>query len=333
VRALALFRGAACAARAARADPDEGLAGYAAGAKDFADRGMALLPEVFADPDVPTEFVSLLFEAIGEASVELEHDRRTLLTAATKVADQGPVGKAAVMAATGQQFISYAWDARGSGWGFEVTQEGFVEFRRRLDVAKMALERAWELDPKDPFAAKEMIVVCMGQGAPREEMETWYRRAVELDPYDLGAVANKLAYLEPKWHGSADELLAFGRELLKAGRWETGQPLAMVDAHFRLAEYVRLPGGVTLGPMYAAYFKANRDAWPDVKAAFDGYLRQFPDSLYHRTRYACVAAWAEEWDEAHRQFELLDENPSTTFTDVGQYRGLKTLAAARRKVK
>jgi hypothetical protein len=328
VRALALFRGAACAGLAGR---DPRASQFAGEGKAFVAQGMALLPEVFADADIPTEFVALLFEAIGLASIELEGDRRTLLAAAARVADQGRVAKAAVMAATGEQFTSYAWDARGGGYASTVSDAQFAEFGRRVGVARAALERAWALDPKDPFVAKSMIVVCMAQSAPREEMEAWYGRATALDPYDPDVVSRKLTYLEPKWLGTVEELVAFGRELLKEGLWETGRPLAAVEAHLRAAVNLGTPERSTHVPDYAAYFKAHPEAWADVKAASEGYLSRFPDSLYHRTRYACIAAWCEEWDEANRQFARLGDRPSVTFTDVATYQYLKAVAAARRK--
>ena len=41
-------------------------------------------------------------------------------------------------------------------------------------------------------------------------MEEWFRRAMKADPGNYSACSSKLYYLEPKWHGSEEEMLAFG---------------------------------------------------------------------------------------------------------------------------
>jgi hypothetical protein len=144
-------------------------------------------------------------------------------------------------------------------------------------------------------------------------MERWYRRAIEADPTMDATLEAKLEYLEPKWHGSEQEMLAFGRELLKDGNWESRQPLKLVDVHLQLVMTERVGVGGNYYDRCAAYFKRHPEAWADVKAVYDGYLERVPDSRYHRTRYAVIAAWCGEWLEADRQFQALGERVASVY--------------------
>ena len=83
-------------------------------------------------------------------------------------------------------------------------------FRERLARAEVALERAWRLDPNNARAATQMLIVELGQGKGRTHMEEWFRRAMKADPGNYSACSRKLYYLEPKWYGSEEEMLAFG---------------------------------------------------------------------------------------------------------------------------
>jgi uncharacterized protein YqfA (UPF0365 family) len=57
-----------------------------------------------------------------------------------------------------------------------------------------------------------MLTVCLGLAPERAEMELWFDRAMAADPNNRDACKAKLYNLEPKWHGSAEEMVKFGRE-------------------------------------------------------------------------------------------------------------------------
>ena len=43
-----------------------------------------------------------------------------------------------------------------------------------------------------------MITVLMGEQGGRNQMQTWYRRAMDADPDAVDAAYGKLAFLEPR---------------------------------------------------------------------------------------------------------------------------------------
>src|SRR5439155_26002432 len=138
--------------------------------------------------------------------------------------------------------------------------------------------KAWELNPRDERIAYQMIVIELGQGKGRPRMEMWFNRAAELNPNYYEAFHAKLYYLEPKWYGSPEEMIEFGRQCVASTNWGGRVPLILKDAHDSLAKY--LPKD-----KQASYWK-RREVWKDIKAAFEKFLALNPDETRWRHNYA-----------------------------------------------
>jgi hypothetical protein len=200
--------------------------------------------------------------------------------------------------AAGVFLIQYAWDARGKGFANTVTEEGWKAFKERLTEAERRLTKAWELDTSCAPAAANMIRVCMGLEHDRDEMEKWFRRALEADPNHKPAVTYKMNYLAPKWHGSREELLEFGRQLAKTDRWDTSLPLELVSAHHELANESRNIMG---------YFRGDPEVWKDIEPVLEAMRKKHPDSplgaslyLYYAWLSDRNAAQADEYVRAQK---------------------------------
>jgi hypothetical protein len=150
---------------------------------------------------------------------------------------------------------------RRLGYASSVTPQGWKDFAARLDVAAAALIRSYELDPGDPAPATEMLIVVRGQQHDRIEMEQWYRRAMDADPDDADAAAQKLEFLKPKWGGDAADMVPFGRACLAQGNWRTRIPTVLALPHQELADV----GG---DPAYWL----SPGVWDDLRAVYGGYL-------------------------------------------------------------
>ena len=216
----------------------------------------------------------------------------------------------------GERLARWAWEARGNGLPEEVTAEGRRLFKERLTLAREELEASYRLDAADSRAAARMVTVVMGEGGEREEMETWFRRAVAADPDDRAACARKLWYLSPNWYGSHADRLAFGRECLATENWRGGVPMVLVDAHVAASRDAADPN---------AYF-ADPVVWDDLRAAFEGHLLNVPDDIRRRSAFARYATLANHWAEADEQFKALGDK-----ADYGPFGGKATYDYYRRK--
>lgn len=288
--------------------------------QEWIDLAHARLAQAARDAEVPDPTLLDSAEVLIDAEMRLTRDRKTGFDKAHAALSEARPKGAAAHILKGRVYVPYAWDARGSGYANTVTEDGWRKMAARLAEAEAALVRAWEIDPSDPEPATLMIGVELGQPKGRPVMELWYRRAMEANPDNVDACKKKMYYLEPKWHGSAEDMLAFGRELLAGGNWDARLPFQLIDAHVTLAGYEKTP------PDY--YKKA--DVWKDVKSVYDGILAREPGSAHFRSWYAKLSCWCGEWAEAQRQFERLGAKVDVSvFKDRAELDKLKAEAAQK----
>lgn len=186
--------------------------------------------------------------------------------------------------------IHMAWQARGSGWANTVTDEGWKGFAQHLDLAKKALEHAWKMNPKDPEIARHMIIVTLGRSGDRAEMEKWFDRAMALNPNYYDACVQKLYFLEPKWYGSRDAMLDFGRECVANTNWGGKVPCVLIDVHLNYCN------GYVDELKRTNYWK-DPEVWTDIKSAYERFFQINPDAVNdYIGYYAWYAYKAEQWD-------------------------------------
>ena len=189
----------------------------------------------------------------------------------------------------GRDYIDSAWKARGGGYADAVTTDGWAGFSNNLAHAQESLEHAWKLDPHQSDIADEMITVMLGQGGGRDRMELWFNRAMEANTNDYTACNRKLYYLEPKWYGSAEDEVAFGRECVQSAKWGGDVPLTLVDAHTDINSRNK-------DALQANYWK-RPDVWADIQAAYDRFFELNPDAMGTFKNYAWYAYHAEQWNK------------------------------------
>lgn len=194
----------------------------------------------------------------------------------------------------GQVYIDWAWQARGGDWARNVTAQGWKGFYERLSTAEEALVSAWYQRPDDWRAPSFMITVELGQGRGRDRMERWFQRAMTANPWNHDAVNRKLYYLEPKWHGSEQDMLAFGRECFDSTNWGGTIPLYLVDAHQKVAgyrdnqeDYYQTPG-----------------VWKDIKDSYDLYFKNHSEDYFRRSVFA---KWAITCDQPEHAYQTLKD--------------------------
>jgi len=122
---------------------------------------------------------------------------------------------------------SRAWGARGNRFAHEVAPDQWRLFYEFNEKAADALRTAIELHPDYPEAYAEMITLSCstGQyGTPRE----WFEKAVAAQFDYIPAYYGYLTSLLPRWGGSLEEMLAFGRECAATRRSDTDVPFFLI---------------------------------------------------------------------------------------------------------
>ena len=197
----------------------------------------------------------------------------------------------------GEASIEMAWHARGGGYANTVTDKGWKLFGEGLACAENALTNAWNRNPKDARVPLKMMTVELGQGRGRNRMELWFGRAMVLDTNCYDVCYKKLLYLEPKWYGSVDDMLAFGRECVQNRQWGGRVPLVLLDAHVDIQrQYVE-------DAEKTNYWK-QPEVWLDIKDAFDRFFEVNPDAIGWHHNCAWYAYQCGQWNEFNHQLSL-----------------------------
>jgi len=217
-----------------------------------------------------------------------------------------------------EYLINSAWDARGTGFANTVSDEDFKLFHDRLSQSKTILEEAWTLRPNDYRTALMMLRVEKGIGKDRADMEKWFERAIKPIGNQKGACEAKLEWLDPKWHGTRDEMLAFGRACRDTKNWRSGVTLVVVDAHYKAAQQLRVEDR-------KAYYRTP-EVWNDIHTVFDEYLAHNVENHGQRSRYAAFCYLCGKFPESNQQFKLLGDHlvfttyfPEKTMTQIKEY--------------
>ncbi len=246
------------------------------------------LPDALADKTTPPEEIYKMCVAIQNLTSGGEQTHAAIEDIIDKSLAKNWPDSYVTYFLKGDYYVAEAWSARGDGYANTVTKEGWEGFKKGLSAAQEALEHAWKLNPHDPGIAEEMMTVTLGQG-DRDRMELWFNRAMQLNTNNYDACSRKFDFLQPKWNGSDEAELEFGRECVQSTNWGGRVPLILVDAHLSI-------NSRNEGEAQANYWKQPR-VWADVQAAFDRFFDLNPDAISWYHNYAWYAYHAEQWDK------------------------------------
>jgi hypothetical protein len=216
----------------------------------------------------------------------------------------------------GQAYINLAWIYRGGGTADTVSKEGFKGFNDSLATAQQALEQGWKLNQSNTEIPLKMMTVALGGcgGKTRDLMELWFGRAMNVDSNCVAACRSKLYFLEPKWHGSDEFQLAFGRECVESKHWGGRVPLMLVEVHEGIAQRLE-------EDERKEYWKEPR-VWLDVQEAFERYIELNPGETSLYGGYLTYAIRCQRWDKVKDLLPKFGPAEYTRFGGADQYKKL-----------
>jgi hypothetical protein len=135
----------------------------------------------------------------------------------------------------GEKALDLAWKLRGSGFANTVTEEGWQGFYLNLNKAKTYFYNSWKANPQVPFAASKMIGVTMaGAGVDGLTLRDWFDRATEACFDHIESYTAMLHAYKPRWGGSHELMLAFGKACADTRRYDTQVPSVLNHAIYRI---------------------------------------------------------------------------------------------------
>jgi hypothetical protein len=278
--------------------------------RKFIAAAMTELPRMLADKDVPIDDVMDVFDMIGDASAIVERDRAVVFDQAYPQIEQITANKSLALTIKANELLDYSNDAKRTMASQQPSLDAQHQLTQRLDDAVAAAQQAWDADNSNPYAAEAMMRIQAARGDYKQGVAAWFDRAISAEPDFYRAYVTRLAYLEPKYQGSIREMIDFGHRCLANQKWETGIPMLLVEAHLRAAHY---RDNTEQDEIQKSYFTSDADVWEDIKAVYEPYLQRYPHSLYHRSRYAQLACWCEQWETAKAQFQQMGDRFSLSW--------------------
>jgi tetratricopeptide (TPR) repeat protein len=228
-------------------------------------------------------------------------------------------GSSPALLTKGRAYLSYAWQARGTGYANTVTESGWKMMAERLSVAAEALESAWRLSPTDERICLEMMRVELGQGKGYEQLERWFQRGMKLNPASYDLCYAKLEYLRPRWYGSMQEMIDFGRECTMNTNWMSSVRLMLADAHYEAAREI-------LDNDKRNVYWSQRNVWSDIEFTFTRFFKLYPKAVGYRNNYARYAARCGQWQEFLNQVEIFSFTNYAFFGGEGEFNSLLNVA-------
>jgi hypothetical protein len=295
---------------------------------------LELLPAVAKEPGVRPSHVLALARMCAEGMGRTS-DHRAAYEAAQSVLDAALPGKVEPLLLKGE-FLSRL--ARESPQDTKIDPLAVPPPLRDVSPDGMyakaaeALRSAYQLDPTDARAATMLLSMRIhpsgrpavdlnddGAGDLGDDVQLWYRRAMEANPDNYDACLLMLEYHQADWQsgdGGASAVLRFGRSCAAGGNYYGRIPFVLAEAH-----------------LIAAQSTGNRDAylrdpavWKEIRNLYETHLSLFPDHDYYRGGLTKWAVDCARWDDAKR---LIDEMSRRGATDVRPFGSEEVFEAYR----
>ena len=188
--------------------------------------------------------------------------------------------------------IDYAWQARGHDYANKVTEEGWIQFFRRLNAAVEVLGDARALDQKSPYWWMAMLRAELGLQAKRSQYDATFNAAIAAWPDYTPFYFHRSDYLLPRWYGAEGEL---EKDLEQSADKVGGEAGDMLYARV----VWNLHGMVYSQNMFEEYHLS----WERTKRGMEAIEKHYPDSLAVKNEMAHLAALAGDWQTAKTYFQ------------------------------
>ncbi|MCX6850380.1 MAG: hypothetical protein NTY98_15785, partial [Verrucomicrobia bacterium] len=195
-----------------------------------------------------------------------------------------------------------AWVKRGSDWANNVNDTQWKGFAEHLKSARDLLGRAARLRPDRPEPAGSMISVAMGEGMDLKEMRAWFDRSVSAQFDYFPAYSSMLWAFRPRWGGSHELMLAFGKACAETKRYDTMVPSRLMTAALEVTEEL-------YDPRFAFRHKQVQQAINDMSRGYlEASASQPPLTRHLRQSNAAMCAFLAD-DDALAQKALNAAGP------------------------
>lgn len=137
----------------------------------------------------------------------------------------------------GHYYFVSGWRIRGHGFINSVPDEDLREFHRRLKIAEGHLIEAHQQRSASPEPAAGLVDISSALGPlAKHPFDHWFRAAKDVE-FDFRPAYDALVNaLLPRWNGSHEEMISFGRWCAGTNRYDTRVPAILIDMIYRIGQ-------------------------------------------------------------------------------------------------
>jgi hypothetical protein len=245
-------------------------------------------------------------------------DRSVRQSTADTLVKQGEVGW---LLARGIWHCLEGWEARGSGSGDTVSEEGGRELERRCELGQQDLREAARLEPQNPAAYTLLIRVGKGL-SDRDLGERAYAEAIARDPGGYEPRIRYLGLISERWFGSFDEMLSHARQVAEQAPEGADNASLPIEAHYDRyshARYFEEDDDVEAARRYLVSAAVQDEVARTLARSVDNPKHQ-PSTATLRIRHTAAALYwqAGKREAARDQLEKVGETFYKTPWDPGE---------------
>ena len=203
----------------------------------------------------------------------------------------------------GKQYLVAAENVLKPDPAAEAKPQQSQDIAANLASAREHFVKSWELNPKDPSAAAEMIRVAMWENEKTDAIRKWFDRAVAAQMDFEPAYWYMLEGFGPKRLGSNEQMIRFGEECARTARYNTIVPFQYVSAVKNIAMDANDNGKLFADPKINSNLKVILDTY----LLASGRCPMHEGFVYLQSLAAIVAYKGGRLDEAGKHIEAMHQ--------------------------
>ncbi len=189
----------------------------------------------------------------------------------------------------------HAWAMRGSGYVDTVSKDNEAAFERGLAQARAVLDAHRNSDNPAWYVSRMSVGGALGESP--QDLDRLFFEAIRHEPGYQQIWFTRLAFLEPKWGGSIEDMVSFINSAARITSATEGRGMMA-----RLLLTADDSG-------YSEVKKRPEIAWDAVKVSYDDVLKRFPDD-WNAQRFFFEACRRSDKPEARHLLTFVKQAPS-----------------------
>lgn len=202
-----------------------------------------------------------------------------------------------VRVATSSAWLSYGWQARGSGYANTVSKDAWEKLAECTEKA-LAISNKAPAKTIDDCPARYAILLTIGRNSGFDSATFFdiLNRAIKFEPRYYSYYAIAMDYLTPRWFGKNAEWISFVENVDSLAGRKNDREI-----------YTRLMIG-----MWQREWKTFDDvtsSWAKMKKGFEDMEREYPNSRYNLNNFCMFSCLANDKLTARKLFARIGNRP------------------------